>query len=116
MDPYHVINLMLGNYKMQKALGHGCYGYVFKCVKCDTKEAVAVKILRKRGESLSKIREVRFSIITVQRSHFSKPNHYKNASKGTRTVDDIAVSNLSFIPRCSYWKNSDVWTLIRLVS
>ncbi|CAK6957556.1 homeodomain-interacting protein kinase 1-like isoform X1 [Scomber scombrus] len=58
MDPYNIINFMLGNYKMQKALGHGCYGYVFKCVKCDTKEAVAVKILRKRGENLSKIREV----------------------------------------------------------
>lgn len=58
LDTRNMVNTMLGSYKMQTVLGNGCYGYVIKCVKCETKEVVAVKILKKRGENPSKIKEV----------------------------------------------------------
>ncbi|GAA6216502.1 homeodomain-interacting protein kinase 2-like [Lates japonicus] len=46
------------NYTMLKVLGQGCYGHVIKCLKRDTEETVAVKVLKQRHSELTNIREV----------------------------------------------------------
>ncbi|XP_040887771.1 homeodomain-interacting protein kinase 2-like [Toxotes jaculatrix] len=39
--------ILHSNYKVKNYLGEGSYGKVFKCLKMDTKETVAVKVLRR---------------------------------------------------------------------
>lgn len=64
-------NTISENYKMLTVLGQGCYGHVIKCFKRDTKETVAVKVLKQRHSQFSHIREVSyFLMITSQRSIF----------------------------------------------
>uniref|UniRef100_A0A3B4WY15 Protein kinase domain-containing protein n=1 Tax=Seriola lalandi dorsalis TaxID=1841481 RepID=A0A3B4WY15_SERLL len=52
------ISTISQNYKMFKVLGQGCYGQVIKCLKQDTDETVAVKVLKQRHSQLKIIREV----------------------------------------------------------
>uniref|UniRef100_UPI0037E7F264 homeodomain-interacting protein kinase 2-like n=1 Tax=Semicossyphus pulcher TaxID=241346 RepID=UPI0037E7F264 len=47
------------NYKIVSVLGKGCFGQVMKCVKQDTEETVAVKVLKTRTSKLGDVREVR---------------------------------------------------------
>ncbi|XP_032377338.1 homeodomain-interacting protein kinase 1 [Etheostoma spectabile] len=52
------INTISGNYEILKVLGQGCYGQVVKCFKRDTKETVAVKVLKQRYSLYKDKREV----------------------------------------------------------
>lgn len=71
------------NYRMLKELGQGCYGHVIKCLKRDTKETVAVKILKQRHSKHRNIEEVSYFLkITIQRYIFTADiclSHYKYA-------------------------------------
>ncbi|XP_071332949.1 homeodomain-interacting protein kinase 1-like [Trachinotus anak] len=53
-----LISTVSQNYKMLKVLGQGCYGQVIKCLKRDTEETVAVKVLKQRHSQFKKIREI----------------------------------------------------------
>ncbi|KAF1390223.1 hypothetical protein PFLUV_G00055850 [Perca fluviatilis] len=53
-----LINTISGNYKILKVLGQGRYGQVVKCFKRDTKETVAVKVLKRRYSQYRDKREV----------------------------------------------------------
>ncbi|KAM8863912.1 homeodomain-interacting protein kinase 1-like isoform 2-T2 [Spinachia spinachia] len=46
------------NYTILNVLGHGCYGDVLQCLKRDTKEMVAVKVLKQKSSQNSTIQEV----------------------------------------------------------
>lgn len=49
---------MLAHYKVQKTLGQGRYGHVMKCLKLETKETVAVKVLKEKKKQIDN-KEVR---------------------------------------------------------
>ncbi|KAK9514949.1 hypothetical protein VZT92_025630 [Zoarces viviparus] len=51
-------NRTSGNYQILNVLGQGCFGKVVECFKRDTKETVAVKILKRRNSLRSNLREV----------------------------------------------------------
>ncbi|XP_059212765.1 homeodomain-interacting protein kinase 1-like [Centropristis striata] len=46
------------NYKILEVLGQGCYGQVLHCLKLDTKENVAVKVLKKKNAPNLNLREL----------------------------------------------------------
>lgn len=58
MENQNLTSAIPGNYEVLKVLGQGCFGQVFKCHKKDTKETVAVKVLKRNHAENDKIREV----------------------------------------------------------
>lgn len=50
------------NYSILKVLGQGSFGQVVKCVKRDTDETVAVKVLKETHPDISSIKEVRSQV------------------------------------------------------
>ncbi|KAI9517275.1 hypothetical protein NQZ68_008535 [Dissostichus eleginoides] len=53
-----LIDTISENYRILKVLGAGCYGQVVECLKLDTKETVAVKVLKQKNSSKNNMREV----------------------------------------------------------
>lgn len=53
------------NYDKLDVLGYGSYGYVFKCFKNDTKETVAVKVLKQRDTFSNYKREVSYYLMII---------------------------------------------------
>ena len=52
------------DYRQQHVLGEGCFGKVAQCLNLDTKETVAVKVLKQRRQyDLEAKREVRTSAL-----------------------------------------------------
>ncbi|XP_071343613.1 uncharacterized protein [Trachinotus anak] len=47
IEKYDVLSGKLGDYLIEELLGKGSYGQVFQCIKLDTKEKIAVKIMGK---------------------------------------------------------------------
>ncbi|KAM7420123.1 hypothetical protein PAMA_014707 [Pampus argenteus] len=58
IKPHDVLRSNSGEYKVEKFLGEGTFGKVAQCVKLDSKEKVAVKLIPKRL-ALSAYREVK---------------------------------------------------------
>ncbi|XP_059188528.1 homeodomain-interacting protein kinase 2-like isoform X2 [Centropristis striata] len=54
-----LVNTISDNYKILKVLGQGCFGQVVHCLKQDTKENVAVKVLKLRNQQHGNQRELR---------------------------------------------------------
>ncbi|KAJ4929353.1 hypothetical protein JOQ06_004962 [Pogonophryne albipinna] len=53
-----LIDTISENYQILKVLGAGCYGQVVECLKLDTEETVAVKVLKQKNSSKNNMREV----------------------------------------------------------
>lgn len=53
------------NYEILRLLGQGSYGRVFKCLKLDTKETVAIKVLKEKHVQPKQIREVNWYPIVM---------------------------------------------------
>ena len=58
MSSKPLIDTISENYQILKVLGAGCYGQVVKCLKLDTEETVAVKVLKQKNSSKNNMREV----------------------------------------------------------
>ncbi|KAK5880458.1 hypothetical protein CesoFtcFv8_023482 [Champsocephalus esox] len=54
-----LIDTISENYQILKVLGAGCYGQVVECLKLDTEETVAVKVLKQKNSSKNNMKEVR---------------------------------------------------------
>ncbi|KAI4802176.1 hypothetical protein KUCAC02_020030 [Chaenocephalus aceratus] len=53
-----LIDTISENYQILKVLGAGCYGQVVECLKLDTEETVAVKVLKQKNSSKNNMKEV----------------------------------------------------------
>lgn len=58
MESHYPIHLISENYTFLEDLGQGCYGHVIKCLKQDTEDIVAVKVLKHSHSKIKNIREV----------------------------------------------------------
>uniref|UniRef100_A0A3B4XEI6 Protein kinase domain-containing protein n=1 Tax=Seriola lalandi dorsalis TaxID=1841481 RepID=A0A3B4XEI6_SERLL len=75
IEKYDVLSGILSNYLIQRVLGRGSFGQVVQCINLDTKEIVAIKIMRK-DESWAAKREV-FILNRLKRLDRDKNNLIK---------------------------------------